>query len=89
MTARSCDALGVFQRRAVPCAGCSHGVHDESHDTRELPPGKYYFAPGTIEEPPKPERWSPLEIVLAIICLAAAGGAVVGLLRVLIARAAL
>lgn len=84
MNPRSCDALGVCQRLAKPCAGCSH-----THDTQALEPGKYYFAPGTIEKPPKPERWSALEICLAVIGLVAAGGVVAGLLRVLIARAAL
>lgn len=89
MNPHSCDSLGVCQRRALPCAGCSHGEPDTSHDTKTLPVGGFWFAPGTIEEAPKPERWSPLEICLACIGLAAAGGIVVGLLRVLITRAAL
>jgi len=84
---RSCDALGVCQRRATPCTGCNHEAR--AHDTQALPPGGFWFAPGTIEDAPRPERWTALEIGLAALGLAAAGGVVVGLLRVLIERAAL
>lgn len=42
-TRRSCDALGLCQHRQPACPGCS------SHDTRRLPPGGFYFAPGVID----------------------------------------
>lgn len=87
MSPRSCDALGVCQRRATPCAGCSHEAQTGAAQARQANP--YFFAPGAIEEAPKPERWSVVEKAIAAVGLAAAGGVVVGLLRVLIERAVL
>lgn len=83
MNPRSCDALGVCQRRATPCDGCAHTAR---HDTQSLPPGGIWFAPGTIEAH-KRERWSTLEICLAIIGVAGAVSAVVGLLRMVVGGA--
>ena len=38
----SCAHLGVCQSRPG-CSGCSH-------NTEALPPGGFYFAPGTVED---------------------------------------
>ena len=38
----SCAQLGVCQSRPG-CSGCSH-------NTEALPPGGFYFAPGTVED---------------------------------------
>ena len=70
---RSCFELGVCQSRTPPCAGCSH-------DTSALPPGGFWFAPGTIERAPAPRRepWSWLEISLAAIAASGVAGLVAG-----------
>lgn len=42
----SCAQLGVCQSRPG-CSGCSR---PSSHNTEDLPPGGFYFAPGTVED---------------------------------------
>lgn len=51
MTApRTCEQLGLCQSRQG-CTACSH-------DTKALPHGSFYFAPGAIEcAPRRPHRW--------------------------------
>ena len=54
-TRRSCDELGLCQRRKPACPGCT------CHDTSLLAKGAYYFAPGAIEggrgKQPLLRRW--------------------------------
>ena len=42
----SCAHLGVCQSRPG-CSGCSR---PSSHNTEDLPPGGFFFAPGTVED---------------------------------------
>ena len=42
----SCAQLGVCQSRP----GCSVCSRPSSHNTEDLPPGGFYFAPGTVED---------------------------------------
>ena len=52
---RSCDELGVCQRKAVPCTGCSQRRH--------------FFAPGVIESGPS-ERQTRSLMRWTLICAA-------------------
>lgn len=66
---RTCHELGVCRGRKG--LGCT--CH---HDTESLPPGGYYFAPGTVEHGPRRARritgWRSL--VLDVIALLAVSG---------------
>ena len=42
----SCAQLGVCQSRPG-CSGCSR---PSSHNTEDLPPGGFFFSPGTVED---------------------------------------
>ena len=42
----SCAQLGVCQSRP----GCSVSSRPSIHNTEDLPPGGFYFAPGTVED---------------------------------------
>ena len=68
-TPRTCHELGVCNGRKG--LGCT--CH---HDTESLPPGGYYFAPGTVEHGPRRARritgWRRL--VLEAIALLAVFG---------------
>lgn len=73
---RSCDELGMCQGRNPPCPGCTHTT---ARDTSALPPGGFWFAPGTIDRtPPRRERWSWLEISMAAICVSGVIGFLAG-----------
>lgn len=68
-TSRTCHELGVCHgRKGLGCT-CQH-------DTESLPPGGYYFAPGTVEHGPRRARritgWRRL--VLDVIALLAVSG---------------
>ncbi len=66
---RTCHELGVCNSRKG--LGCT--CH---HDSESLPPGGYYFAPGTVEHGPRRARritgWRRL--VLGVIALLAVSG---------------
>ena len=66
---RTCHGLGVCNSRKG--LGCT--CH---RDTESLPPGGYYFAPGTVEHGPRRARritgWRRLVLDVAA-CLAVAG----------------
>ena len=68
-TSRTCHELGVYHGRKG--LGCT--CH---HDSESLPPGGYYFAPGTVEHGPRRARritgWRRL--VLDVIVLLAVSG---------------
>lgn len=75
MSKRSCEELGVCQS-SRPCPlGCSH-------DTEKLPPGGFWFAPGTVDCPPAhPRRWRALaRELLLIFVLSGVVGLIAGLL---------
>lgn len=65
MTRRTCTELGVCQARA-DCTGCAPATqrHDTSAST--LPPGEFFFAPGTIAYTPRKRRWLRASTVEAI-----------------------
>ena len=42
----SCAQLGVCQSRP----GCDSCSRPSSHNTEDLPPGGFFFAPGTVED---------------------------------------
>lgn len=49
------------------------------HDTHQLPPGGYYFAPGAVEQHPARRRWlraavTGLQALAVLLALAAASG---------------
>ena len=70
---RSCAHLGVCQSRPG-CDGCGQ------HDTHTLPPGGFYFAPGTVvEESRKTARTDTLGRWLLTAAALATLGAVVGM----------
>lgn len=70
---RSCAHLGVCQSRPG-CDGCGQ------HDTTALPPGGFYFAPGTVvEESRKTARTDTLGRWLLTAAALAALGAVIGM----------
>lgn len=68
---RSCDELGLCQRRRPACTGCT------CHDTSLLAKGAFYFAPGAIEGGPSTRpalrRWGVRNVArwAAVACLAA------------------
>ena len=45
----SCAQLGVCQSRPGS-SGCSVCSRPSIHNTEDLPPGGFYFAPGTVED---------------------------------------
>lgn len=45
------------------------------HDTAQLPPGEFFFAPGAIEGPRK-RRWADAADTIALACLIAAASLV-------------
>lgn len=55
-----------------------------SIDTHHLPPGGFWFAPGTIEAPPRPERWGWLELAVAATAAIAATGVLAGVVVALV-----
>lgn len=70
---RSCAHLGVCQSRPG-CDGCGQ------HDTTALPPGGFYFAPGTVvEESRKTARTDTLGRWLLTAAALATLGVVVGM----------
>lgn len=70
---RSCAHLGVCQSRPG-CDGCGQ------HDTTALPPGGFYFAPGTVvEESRRTARTDTLGRWLLTAAALATLGAVVGM----------
>lgn len=74
-TRRSCDELGLCQHRQPACTGCS------SHDTRRLPPGGFYFAPGVIDRghPVRPmHRRTGLRAAMRWVAWVAMAAAVAG-----------
>ena len=89
---RTCAELGVCQGRTPPCSGaCAsppivpHGLPvrplgaEEPVDTTRLPPGGFWFAPGTIEEPVPDDSLSWLEVALIAMAGSGALGLVAGL----------
>lgn len=69
---RSCARLGVCQSRPG-CDGCGQ------QDTHTLPPGGFFFAPGTVEETRKTTRTDTLGRWLLTAAALAAFGAVIGM----------
>lgn len=80
---RSCAELGVCQGRTPPSLdACANPpivpgglpvrlLGPDPVDTYRLPPGGFWFAPGTIDEPPAPEPLSGLE--KSLIAMVGAG----------------
>lgn len=66
MTRRTCDELGVCQGQG--CAGCAPAP--QRVDTSRLPPGEFYFAPGTlVQGAPRKRRWGNAAEIIALACL--------------------
>ena len=71
---RSCAPLGVCQFRH----GCDGSDGCARHDTHTLPPGGFYFAPGTVEEAHKSARKTARTDTLGRWLLTAAALAALG-----------
>lgn len=77
-TPRTCHELGVCQDRPPPCSHtCRLGAESARVDTKHLPHGGYYFAPGVIENGSrhKARRLAPWQrlVLGAAVWLAVAG----------------
>ena len=82
----SCAQLGVCQSRPG-CSGCSVCSRPSIHNTEDLPPGGFYFAPGTVEDcsatPPRTDTVARgLLAAAAVAALAAAIGMSAGWITV-------
>ena len=78
-TSRTCHEPGVCHGRKG--LGCT--CH---HDSESLPPGGYYFAPGTVEHGPRRARritgWRRLVLdVIALLAVSGLIGFVAGVLQ--------